>query len=67
MKCTKCGTKTEVQGVADSKYGTRRRRVCLNPSCNLRFSTEELPVERLEWHSESEECIRKLADLMNRL
>ena len=46
MKCSKCGSRTNVIEVYNGKHHKTRRREC--PSCGERFTTKEYAVEEFE-------------------
>lgn len=54
MRCQKCGDKTEVLETQQSRKGTRRRRQCLNPHCQLRITTYELMPAEARQRSDAE-------------
>jgi transcriptional regulator NrdR family protein len=58
MRCVKCGEKTEVLETIGRGDFTRRRRRCLNPRCQHRFTTAEVAAERAREMAEGEALAR---------
>lgn len=54
MRCVKCGDKTEVLETINKGTKNRRRRRCLNPHCQFRFTTLEVGVDAIKAEAEHE-------------
>lgn len=63
MRCVKCGDRTEVLETVPKGSKNRRRRRCLNPHCQYRFTTVEVGVDVIQQEAESEALkrMRKMA------